>query len=280
MIEQGTKVIEDSDNLWVLVKLKDLTYAIDSNYVQAIFLLDKEITSAGSSDNINLGIIPFRDQVISAIDLRCYMGLESYAEEQAEFESMLDHRKQDHVHWVDELKRCLETGETFTLATDPHKCAFGMWYDHYVPENHTVAFHLRKLDEPHKELHATASRAFACKRECNSCSRNECLFTELDKATHLYMPRVVQLIEEAKQVFRDSYRKMIVAIGDEERICGLLVDDVLSVEALPEFRENSHLCKTGDHTVMPFVGLRGKEQEIVFVVNHKSLIETYHTPEA
>ena len=156
----------DSEMLWLSLKLKKQLYAIDSSTVESIFQLDQTITPLPESTATKPGIINLRGKIISLVDLRLVLGMESLVQEQKEFEAMLEQRKIDHQNWVKELERCLDEDDKFHLATDPHKCAFGKWYDNYHTDVQTVAFHLNKIDEPHKKLHHTAHFAFECPRHC------------------------------------------------------------------------------------------------------------------
>jgi chemoreceptor zinc-binding protein len=44
---------------------------------------------------------------------------------------MIDERKNDHIHWVNEFERSIKNDEQINLNTDPHECAFGKWYDNF-----------------------------------------------------------------------------------------------------------------------------------------------------
>ena len=44
----------------------------------------------------------------------------------------------------------------FKLAIDPHKCAFGKWYDNFETDNRTLSGCLKKCDAPHQEIHGIA----------------------------------------------------------------------------------------------------------------------------
>ena len=179
------------------------------------------------------GVIRVRGNIISLIDLRLLMGMESLAQEQDDFEKMLEQRKHDHQHWVEELEHCLDTDETFHLAVDPHQCAFGKWYDHYETDVQSVNYHLRKIDAPHRALHHTAYEAFSCPRHCDTCEREQCLRDKLREDANTYMHIVVKLLDEAKQVFRESYRTMCVIVSSPDgHQVGLLVDEVIVVEKL------------------------------------------------
>lgn len=262
------------DNLWVLAKVKDSVCAVDSSCVESILLLEDDVTALPDSDDVHTGIINLRGNIVPITDLRRVLGLPAYKQEQLEFEQMLEQRKQDHIRWVTELKRCLETKEDFGLATDPHKCAFGRWYDSYKPTNNSVAFHLGKIDEPHKKLHATADEVFSLNHDCEHCTREECVKKALAKATDSYMPRVLELLEEAKKVFAESYRRMVVVLYSEGVHCGLLVDEVLSAEPLPTMTENTLLGTNTSQSLVTHIAKRRDGDSQVLVLSTERLLHS------
>lgn len=261
------------DSLWLTLKVKDQLYAIDSKYVDSIFELHQEITKLPDAGINILGAIPVREKVVPLMDLRMALGIESLEQEQMEFEDMLEMRKHDHINWVDELKRCLAANEEFKLATDPHKCAFGKWYDNYQPTNHSVAFHLRKIEEPHKKLHQSAHDAFACTKDCENCSRQECLEKILKRETEVYMQRVVGLIEEAKDVFKESYKKMCVVISDENNTVAILVDEVLAVETLKSMVKGSGVYTQNGVSIISYIAQRHEGNKQTLILNPEALLQ-------
>lgn len=259
--------------LWAVAKVKDNAYAIDSTQVEAIFLLEEEITPVAHSQEDVLGIVSFRGGILPIVDLRLMLGMPSRREEEEAFEQMLEQRKQDHVNWVQELKRCLRENDTFHLATDPHKCAFGRWYDNYEPTSHTVAFHLKKIDEPHQRLHRSAEDAFACSQDHEHCTRQECLFDVVKNGVERYMGQVVGLLEDAKKIFRSSYRRMVIVVSDGQTACGLLVDEVLSVEQLVDISVNDRSDVVRRNPWVDHVATRKGSDELIMALNLAPVFE-------
>ncbi|MEG2928700.1 MAG: chemotaxis protein CheW [Oscillospiraceae bacterium] len=237
---------EIDERLWLTVKIKEQLFSIDSNYVQTIFQMNDKYTKMPNCNPNIKGIIKMRDDIITLIDLRSLLGIESLEEEEKRFDDMLEQRKNDHIHWVDELRRCLNEEEPFKLATDPHKCAFGKWYDNYHSDNQTVMFHLKKIDEPHRLLHETAQKTFDCPRDCEHCTRGECQRIHLDKCATEYMPKVLELLDEARKVFEESYRRMCVVVSYGGVLRGLLVDGVDAVQKLTVISDSSDIYKNND----------------------------------
>lgn len=264
----------DSEMLWLSLKLKKQLYAIDSSTVESIFQLDQTITPLPESTATKPGIINLRGKIISLVDLRLVLGMESLVQEQKEFEAMLEQRKIDHQNWVKELERCLDEDDKFHLATDPHKCAFGKWYDNYHTDVQTVAFHLNKIDEPHKKLHHTAHLAFECPRHCEECERDQCLRDKLREDAKSYMQIVVGLLDEAKQVFRDSYRKMCIVITDANGdSTGLLVDEVIAVETLnlQPLPAGNGLAGTKAEQLVSYTAQKSENDHQILVLNNEAL---------
>lgn len=225
---------------YVVFKSNGNTYAINSKNIAAITQLPDYEPIPEAPPYIT-GLFFFREQAVPMLDLRSVFGKPTLQDEYNIFKDMLEARKNDHIHWVKELERSVENSTSFTLATDPHQCAFGKWYDQYESESHQVNFHLKKIDGPHKNLHQAALDVILCEQKCDLCERAECAKHALRRAKEEYMPTVIKLLEEAKSIFEDTvYHEMVLVIQDITTV-GIVVDEVLSVEDLEQI---------SDHTVL------------------------------
>lgn len=216
----------------IVFKVKETLYSINSKNVTSIMQLPQYHAIPNAPDGIS-GIFTLRGEAVPMLDLRVVFGIPSLSQEYVEFSQMLEDRKQDHIRWVNELERCIEENEPFTLATDPHKCAFGKWYDSYQIDNHTINHHLRKLEDPHRRLHLAAEEVQKCRRDCQHCTRPVCLKTILDQVKREYMPTILTLLDDAKELFKTAYHEMVLVLG-ETRQLGIIVDEVVAVEDLAD----------------------------------------------
>ena len=80
----------------------------------------------------------------------------SLKEENEALCQLMEQRAQDHKRWVQELADSVVQSRRFKLATDPHQCAFGKWYDTYKTDNLLMSSFLKEFDEPHKKIHGMA----------------------------------------------------------------------------------------------------------------------------
>lgn len=235
--------IPESDETlpWLLFRVQDNVYTINSKAVSGIMMMPSDITSMPDSSGLFRGIANVRGDVYPVMDLRALFKLKSTQQEYSEFCEMMDKRKADHEKWIQELDRCVKTGDKFTLATDPHQCAFGKWYDKFESTSSVLNFHMRKIEEPHRLLHETAEKVLSCKRDCDNCKNDVCLQKLMKLAEEQYVPQVVGLIDDAKELFSHRYREMMVVITDGENLMGLIVDEVLTVEPLEEICKKTQI---------------------------------------
>lgn len=130
-------------------------------------LLVGHIRYIASRDSIRVRVTPnqsgpshqvfeFEGQPIVLYKFNKLVGASSLVDESAELIELLRQRKQDHIDWIEALENSIRTAEEFKKATDPHKCAFGMWYDRYVPADEELKAIMVQFNEPHCRIHSLA----------------------------------------------------------------------------------------------------------------------------
>lgn len=215
----------------IIFKVKGELYSINSEHVETILQLPQHEPVPDARPAIT-GVFMHRGHTVTMLDLRTVLEMPTLEQEYIEFCEMLEARKQDHIHWVEELERTAKAGEPFTLATDPHKCKLGRWYDHFECEIQEVNFHLRKIEAPHKRLHEAAVEVAGCSQDCPACSRAECLKNVLARVRGECMPKILKLLDETKDIFRTTvYHEMALVLRGERKL-GIIVDEVIAVEDL------------------------------------------------
>jgi len=143
---------------FVLFRVKDGLYGIDSGCVQEIVVLPRAIRVPKTSPEIR-GMINLRGRIIKLIDLRVQFGMLSLRVELDALIQLLREREQDHRNWLGELEACLRERRPFGMQRDPHKCKFGQWYDRFKTQDRLLQMTLPSMDAPHQAIHATADEA-------------------------------------------------------------------------------------------------------------------------
>lgn len=213
---------------WVILKLYKSSFAVSSDYVSGICEIpdDEDIVPLPGCESYLTGAAVIRGTIVPLLDLRRFMGLPERSAEFAEFKEQIEQRKQDHIKWVDELKRCAESGDEFTLTRDPHACAFGKWLDNFNTDRNELKSHIEQIKKPHTKLHAMADEIFS--NEIDEETKELLLY----ETEHFYMAKTLRLLDEAKEVFKSHFKGIVllVKLSGEEKYIGLLADKVLSVE--------------------------------------------------
>ncbi len=227
MNENYTPAAEERADLpWLIFTLNEQAYAVNSKYVNGIEMRPDTVTALPDAPDIYCGLVERRGEVYPLLNMRKTFHFPSVDDESEAFGKMIDQRKNDHIRWIENFENCYRKKEKFTLAVDPHKCAFGKWYDQFSKSTHTITFHIKKIEEPHKLLHETAAAII------NAMNRGEDQKAEVlfKKLKNEYYPRVIAVLDEVKAVYRSTYRETVVVLSDEKQMLGLLVDEVLAVD--------------------------------------------------
>lgn len=219
---------------WIIFKLKEQLFTINTKTVISIYQLPNEITPIPESEDFLEGVMNLRGEIIPIISLRKLFSMGTIEDESRELLAMLEQRKQDHVNWVNELVNSVRENRRFSLATDPHMCAFGKWYDNYNTNNATLAMHLKKIREPHDKLHETAIIVDRC---VNSGDYDGAQY-QISLARDQYMPEVLKYIDESARALSEGYRQMVIALNNGEKTIGVITDEIISVESI-EIIENN-----------------------------------------
>jgi purine-binding chemotaxis protein CheW len=204
------------------------------------------------------------------VDLRKRMGFASALEETKNFCTMMQQREQDHRNWVNELEASVKERRPFGLTSDPHKCAFGKWYDSYHADNAWFAALLKKFDVPHQQIHGVAVEVEKLKAS-----------QAFDKAEQLIgqtrdglLAKLVKLFAELQDLVRDTERETAVVLASENRLFAISVDVAHSIEKFPagNIEEVSSLVPIAHNGVARRLARRAKSKDVILLIETDSLM--------
>jgi purine-binding chemotaxis protein CheW len=226
---------------WLVFTLADQKYAIHVDCVRELTRsADHQIRSLPQTPDDIVGALSLRGRVITIRDLRTMINLPSLQKETTEVTEILDKREEDHINWIKELKSSVLEDREFTLTRDPHKCAFGKWYDALMADesalqmltnsNFTLYRLIGQMGAPHKMIHAIADRVTDLVRK-----------KEFDKAHALiedtgevYLGTMIALMHQIRSLLNELRKPLIVILEWQGRQLGIQVDSVVSVARLAD----------------------------------------------
>jgi purine-binding chemotaxis protein CheW len=272
MYEEVQEEFEEIEFPWLVFKIKENLYTVNSRTITSIVMLPDKVTKVPNVPNYMLGLIQLRGNVIPLTDLRLLFNMKSVTEEYAEFTDMIDARKVDHINWVNELERSVSHDDEFKLTTDPHQCAFGKWYDNFTTDIEVLNFHLKKLDEPHKKIHRAAIDVHNCTHKCDSCDREKCLKDVLKETKEKNMPYMLELLDETKELFKLHFKEMVIVFEEDNSFMGILVDEVLSVENITPYEETEEIRKMSKDGFVKGVARGHKNNDVLLILDEEKIM--------
>lgn len=257
---------------WVLLSINDVVYAVSSSVVLSLNQLS-QITPLPVSPKEVRGVIDFRSHSIQLVDSRKMLGMKSVDEEIDSFRETMEQRYNDHMNWVNTLEETVKNGQEFTLTTDPHKCAFGKWYDNYSTKNTNIMFlsTFAKFDKPHKAIHEIG----VITQQLIKRGKKEEAIELINEVKNNELKQMLQLFNDIKTAYKDGRKEIMVVIGEEGNCIGLSVDQIVAIEHLSDIDED--LIKESITNVEYLSGLgKRKDDSVVFLLNDEYILNKFH----
>lgn len=207
-----------NDALWVSFRLDGGNFCIDSSHIEGITVPGKLVPLPGSPAFVS-GLMEYKGEILLVLEMRTLFHKMNLSEYTAQFSRMKDM----HIEWVQELERCVRENVPFLLPVDPHRCQFGVWYDHYQTDHIRLKHILHKIKEPHERIH---QYGLEITRMMQANADSQAIQAALQKAKEVCMEQIVPLLEQLIETYQEANQGMILVIRLGEQLAGLLVDEV------------------------------------------------------
>ena len=260
------------DILWTTVSVANRLFAIPAQTVQSMVPLPP-VTQVPQVPAHVRGVINLRGRLLPLLDLRVRLGLPALHAEVDELDALLVQREQDHRNWLTELEAAVRERREFRLATDPHKCAFGRWYDAYRTDNALLATLLKQFDEPHQRIHGIACEVLALAGAGDSAGAQQLIDDTRDGP----LAEMLRLFAVLRAALRDAVREIVVVVETPTQTFAVAVDSVEMVTHLSAC--GTHAAGEGglalaDHRLVKGVGQMPPLGKLVLVLDAAGLLDT------
>lgn len=179
-----------------------------------------------------VGLIDYQGAVVPVIDFAHMLGRRNSQESKEELINLLHAREKDHLDWVSSLEHSLRTGELFTKERNPHRCAFGCWYDQYKPTDASFASIYEEFDAPHKRVHALADELI----NVAQLEGRDRALAALDVERGTTLRTLQRTFEFARDTLRSSQHTVLLYITSDGRTprMALRVDNISDILTFDE----------------------------------------------
>lgn len=256
-----------SEQLWIVVKVDENSFAVNALDVHDMVAM-LPLTRLPDTERYLSGTINHRGQIVPLIDFRVLLGRLSVAEKAEDLCSMIDQREADHRNWLDQLELSVREQHEFSLATDPHKCAFGRWYDSYATDDLMLKGLLRKFDEPHRTIHAIAAQV----KQHEAAGEFEAAYALIEKTRKHELSVMIELFTAFRQIVRDQTRRQVAVILEhEDAQVAFSVDSVDAVEELSaeKITEAADVFPAEWRNWIVAIGRRSKSEGLALILDRE-----------
>jgi purine-binding chemotaxis protein CheW len=215
------------DEQWIVVRLAEQLFAVPSATVMEMLAMP-EVRSVPHVPSHIRGVMNLRGRVMPLVDLRLRIGLESSSDEARSSIETMTAREEDHRRWVTELEASARERREFTLSVDPHKSAFGRWYDSFHSSNIAINTVLRKFADPHRRVHVAGAEV----QQLAAHGRWDEALRVAERVRDAELPFMLKLFGDLRAAFDDSHRETAVVLEGGGTVYAVSVDAVESVEQL------------------------------------------------
>lgn len=258
------------DMPWAIVQLKNQCFALATQDVREMLMIPEVARVPNMPDYIR-GVINLRGRVMPLVDLRRRLGMVSFTDEVESFCSLMTQREQDHRKWLAELEASVQERREFKLTTDPHKCAFGKWYDTFHAENAWIAALLKRFDKPHQKIHGVGQQVVQMVADGSSDRALELLAETRSRE----LSSMIGLFESLRDLTREVQRETAVIFTISGSVFAGSVDSAVSVEKLAPgtVAPLPAGAGAGDNSLVQRTGRRAKDNGLVLILEADRVLD-------
>ncbi len=255
----------DTEALWVLFRLNGGLYAVSSSCTAGIAKEPEQVTLVPDTKPYIRGITNAYGRVMTLVDLRKVFGMQTTKEEYEDFAGIIETAENAHKKWVGEFCRCAGCMEPFNMEKDPHRCAFGLWYDKYEAPIETVKKRMFKIRDPHYSLHHLG---VDFDREMAKGAPNSEKLKKLAVKAKEIEKQILTCMDAAREAFRENYRTMMVEINlpDGQEVA-LIVDEIVGVEQIGQVYDDATVDKMARSRLVGNVASTRDGKELLFLID-------------
>lgn len=177
-------------------------------------------TSLPAMPAVLRGIMDFRGEAVPLFDLRKKLDCISQAQEISDLIKTLQLRKQDHLHWIAKLKEAVYNQQEITVETNPHRCAFGKWYDSFKTDSAILDYYLSRFDKPHQRIHQLAVES----QELMRLGKNTAAQEIIQAAEKKELKLLIKLFDSAAEQLTNYSYEYAVVVEEGAKKMALIVD--------------------------------------------------------
>lgn len=252
----------------------DTLYAVDISKVLTISQEMDKIQSLPAQAKGLVGMVEFQNNAVPVFDFANMLGFDSGVEKNKQLIQLLSDREKEHIDWVHALEDSLLNNTPFKQTKDPHKCAFGQWYEHFETRDDTLREVLYEFEEPHRQIHTMADKLLDMKKN----NHLEEALKILRYERKITLKRLLKRFEQARTHLKESTRPVLLYITEDGTTptVALRIDDINDVIDFKteQFKAMEHISNilTGEASELIIAYLKQTEHADCLLIEAANLV--------
>ncbi len=264
---------------WLVFSLNSSYFALNCENITTITILPKKIIQPVLTPPYIRGLLDLRGDVIPLVNMRSLFEFPSAESERAEIVEVLEKGMNAHRNWINELDKTIKTGEEFKLSLDPHKCDFGKWYDSYQSKYYIVNSHLKKINQPHIDLHENGAKIVNLVKQPRTQEVEDQIQKYYAEIRNEFMPDILATVKDIQEDWVDAQKEMVIVFQYSDRKIGLIVDEVRSVEHLEILPQEVSLDMQSIAHFFSCIARSPRTNDVIFLVDESELGILFSQPD-
>jgi len=220
---------------YIIFKVGINYYALEVERVERIIQVP-QITYIPSTHPFIDGMMSYEKRVTKVVSFRQMTNVSTY---ETELKDLFAKVENDHSLWVKTLRESIQTGQPFSLTTNPHQCKFGQWLDSFSTHDIDVLNILKVLRPVHAKLHEIGKEALVI-REKDPQKALEYIDNEMET---IYSTTINEIhkISDLSSLIANNIQKLLIYRSDEsffaikvdsiEDIAQIALDEVQAIDS-------------------------------------------------
>jgi chemotaxis signal transduction protein len=250
---------------WVLLRVRDQLFGVPASHIREMAEMPP-VTHVPNMPEYVMGLVSLRGQVTPVIDLRRRLGVVTAEEDIKRLIEGLEAAEAEHRRLAEALESAVQDERTGSI--DPAACSMHEWLDTLQTKNPLVRLHLKKLEEPHANLHAAAARVVQTAAAGPSQAR-----AALRRFQEKELAAFTRLLPQVRERLVHAHRQIVVVLTLDNQALGAAVDEVESIERLKNgsVEELPANLRSMKRSLTKIVGRRTRDDEIVLILEVEEL---------
>lgn len=265
-----------SDLPWLVFKLQNLLYSVNSRIVNGILQYPEDVTPVSSAPDTFRGIINYREAVMPLLDLRKVFNIESSQEDLKILVDTTNTMRSEMTNYYNMVTKYVLTGEMVADFITPETTTIYRWaaqaekhLSDGITKFHSIPVELIDVQHTMQSNGQELMTRYEKGRLVGVSVSELPEFKALKKA----LLEADKIVRSAVEDYQSGIKEMIVAVTKGKSTIGLIVDEVVAVDDLNIVSDETNFPKFQQKRNFVGVAHNAKIAGDILLLNEDMLME-------